>query len=463
MLPVVVAGGRTFSKIYFAIVQCTCISRNVVVFWFSTFFCTLSINMIGLMWFVMLLLLSPAVYASPEPGTFPNVPFNVFNDFISKNFNNNISLSAVLLIFFTLIENTDLLNLHARQKIKVLPGEKSTQATGWINCLSRALYDRMSRQNTEEMLFTSSELLQFTEEEKPITPLSVKLDELAIALGLIPKAKKVPKTKLLPISQKEIQPVLVICPRSVVCEDMDCIPRSLVQKTKLRDIPKVTLIKSTTIYKNVPLLTGHCPKCDTLYSADREKVLQNKANKKYTAVYLNSALYLKVGQSLWVDRVFSTAVLNGMYSFHGSASAYGEFWNNSFGTTNKENEYLITRRQVWQSFVQESIRTIASSIDPSNNLELDAELKIKEVAEQAFNLLGQNGHIHSAAGHACAECTHKYKHTADVMPPDNDPQNATTISEEMNVDFAPVTMVVIDGIVMGPTVSILQNKMSLLN
>jgi len=200
-----------------------------------------------------------------------------------------------------------------------------------------------------------------------------------------------------------------------------------------------------------------------LYSADREKVLQNKANKKYTAVYLNSALYLKVGQSLWVDRVFSTAVLNGMYSFHGSASAYGEFWNNSFGTTNKENEYLITRRQVWQSFVQESIRTIASSIDPSNNLELDAELKIKEVAEQAFNLLGQNGHIHSAAGHACAECTHKYKHTADVMPPDNDPQNATTISEEMNVDFAPVTMVVIDGIVMGPTVSILQNKMSLLN
>ena len=74
--------------------------------------------------------------ASPEPGTFPNVPLNVFNDFMSKNFNNNISLSAVLLIFFTMIENTDLLNLHARQNIKVLPGEKSTQATGWMNFLS---------------------------------------------------------------------------------------------------------------------------------------------------------------------------------------------------------------------------------------------------------------------------------------------------------------------------------------
>src|SRR6266567_2380335 len=111
--------------------------------------------------------------------------------------------------------------------------EKNTQATGWMKFLSRALYDRVSKQNIEEMLFTSSELLQFTEEEERITPLSVKLDELAIALNLIPQAKKAPKTNLLPISQKQIQPVLVIFPRSVVCEDIDCKARSLVQKTKL--------------------------------------------------------------------------------------------------------------------------------------------------------------------------------------------------------------------------------------
>jgi hypothetical protein len=65
----------------------------------------------------------------------------------------------------------------------------------------------MSKQNIEEMLFTSSELLQFTEEEERITPLSVKLDELAIALNLIPQAKKAPKTNLLPISQKQIPQV----------------------------------------------------------------------------------------------------------------------------------------------------------------------------------------------------------------------------------------------------------------
>jgi hypothetical protein len=415
--------------------------------------------MTGLVWFMMILLLSPAVYASSDHGPFPNVPFNVFNDFISKNFGKNIQLSTVFLIFFTLIENTDLLNLHARQKIKVLPGEKGRKATGWMKCLSRALYERISKQGTEEMLFTSSELLQFTDEEKRITPLTIKLDELAAALNLIPKTKKVPKKKLLPISQKEIKPVLVICPRSVICEDMDCSSRSLVQKTKIRDIPKVTLIKGTAIYKNVPLLTGECPKCLTLYSADHERVLKNTANKD---VYLNSALYLKVGQSLWVDRIFSAAVLNGMYSFHGSASAIGEFWNNSFGTTDKENEYQITRRQVWKSFIQESVRSIASSHNPNNNLELDHNLKTSEVTEQAFNILGQNGHIHSATGHTCAECTHRYKSTVDVMPPDDEPQN-TTSSEEMGVDFAPVTMVVVDGIVMGPTVSVLYNKIRLLN
>ena len=93
---------------------------------------------------------------------------------------------------------------------------------------------------------------------------------------------------------------------------------------------------------------------------------------------------------------------------------------------------------------------------------MDHNLKTSEVTEQAFNILGQNGHIHAATGHTCAECTHRYKSTVDVMPPDDEPQN-TTSSEEMGVDFAPVTMVVVDGIVMGPTVSVLYNKIRLLN
>ena len=135
------------------------------------------------------------------------------------------------------------------------------------------------------------------------------------------------------------------------------------------------------IYKNVSLLTGQCPTCSTLYSADHEIVLKNSntTSKEYTSVYLNLALYLKLGQSLWVDRIFSTAVLNGMYSFHASSSAYVEFWNNSFGNIDSKNKYQITCRQVWQSFVQEFVWTIAASINPDSNLELDDKLNINEV------------------------------------------------------------------------------------
>ena len=191
-----------------------------------------------------------------------------------------------------LIENPDLLNLHARQRIKVLDSERATQATGWLKCLSQALYECTYKQHREEMLFTSSDLLQFTSEDKRITPLTIKLDQLAVVLELNQREKKRPKTKLVPISQKQIWPVLVICSRSTICEDMSCEPQSLTQATRPCDIPKVTLIKGTMIHEDVPLLTGQCSTCSTLYSADHERVLQdsNTTDNGYTSVYLNSAL-----------------------------------------------------------------------------------------------------------------------------------------------------------------------------
>ena len=74
-----------------------------------------------------------------------------------------------------------------------------------------------------------------------------------------------------------------------------------------------------------------------------------------------------------------------MYNFHASASAYAEYWNNTFGT----GEVLIARAHIWQTFVQESMHTIAeeSQID----VELNDALNIKEVTAEAFSLLGENG------------------------------------------------------------------------
>jgi hypothetical protein len=72
-------------------------------------------------------------------------------------------------------------------------------------------------------------------------------------------------------------------------------------------------------------------------------------------LYLNSAKYLKVGQTVWVDRTFANAVVNGTYNFHASASAFAEFWNASFWSTQSTKSRRVSHHQVWQAFVQESV------------------------------------------------------------------------------------------------------------
>ena len=72
--------------------------------------------------------------------------------------------------------------------------------------------------------------------------------------------------------------------------------------------------------------------------------------------------------------------VNGMYSFHASASAFTEFWNNTSWRFHEGNAKKITRRQVWKSFVQESIRSIAAV--SNTNIELQDGLKIDEVTKK---------------------------------------------------------------------------------
>ena len=162
-----------------------------------------------------------------------------------------------------------------------------------------------------------------------------------------------------------------------------------------------------------------------------------------------------------------------MYSFHASASAYTEYWNNSVWKHQSVNFKGITCCHVWQAFVQESIRTIASTY--GTDLTLKDSLAIDEVTKEAFEHLGQNGIILPARGHCCSECTHPYKRTSDLRASD-DPaatlgvdedhdvpalqnintslrQSSSAESERMDVDNpvpSDVTMCVIDGIVFGP-------------
>jgi hypothetical protein len=128
-------------------------------------------------------------------------------------------------------------------------------------------------------------------------------------------------------------------------------------------------------------------------------------------------VHLKVGHNIWVDRVFSSTVLNAMYNFHASANAYTDFWNNTFGELCKGKPIRISRRQVWQAFVQESIRTIAD--ESGCTLVLKDGLSIDEVTREAFSKLGSNGMIRPALQHSCSECTQKYKRKADFITGDD--------------------------------------------
>ena len=388
-------------------------------------------------------ILLPVTLASSAEAPFPDIPFKSFSQFITQNFSSKISLSAALVILFSLTENTDLLNLHARQQYVKSQGEHRVQASGWIKALARTLRKQIDSHQTRPLKLKNA--AQDVDEEQA---LGLKLDSLAKILRLHPyDSNKQFRGKLRPISHKSLQPALVICPNAMECQTLACKSRSLQQITPIRDIPCVTLIKESITYEDVPVLTGLCAICKTKYLADHERAIEGEQNTP-RRLYLNSAKYLKVGQALWVDRTFSQAVWNGLYSFHASAAAYTEYWNNSFRRNLMVQSKQVTRRQIWQAFVQESIRSIAST--SGIDLVLQDGLSIEEVTKEAFNALGANGVIRVAGEHSCSECTQEYKATADIISSSS--AASANNDEDMQVDDTSVQMVVLDGIVTGPSV-----------
>ncbi|KAF9000497.1 hypothetical protein BDQ17DRAFT_1391316 [Cyathus striatus] len=273
------------------------------------------------------------------------------NEFILSNFGSNITYSATLLIF-----------LHARQQNAKLKGEKNVDATAWIRLLARAIQEKIGKDSDD--LFEDDEITEYTTEK----------DKMARLLKLYPfnKERKVFEGQLKPVSHAK-------------CETLSCKGWALGVHTKIRDIPTAILIKGSKISEYAYVVSGVCKICKTLYSAEHE--CAHDETQGYYKVHLNSAKYLKVGQNLWVDRAFSQSVLN----------AYTEYWNNSFG-----NGKEISCRQVWQTFIHESIHMVATASDVD--------------FIEAFAKWGENGNIHASHGHSCSECTQPYRETQDSPP-----------------------------------------------
>jgi hypothetical protein len=97
---------------------------------------------------------------------------------------------------------------------------------------------------------------------------------------------------------------------------------------------------------------------------------------------------------------------------------------------------------------------------------------MEEVTQSAFMMLGQNGVIQTAKNHACAECSQPYKAQSDIIVNSDhsavlgvddlvsagiEQSSSNTLTfqnseSEMDVDLQNVTIIVVDGIVVGTKV-----------
>jgi hypothetical protein len=203
-------------------------------------------------WIWMILLsLIPVTYAMPVgERNFPDITFKAFTQFIGHQFSSKISLSTVLVILFSLTENTDLLNLHARQQYVQCEGENRIAVSGWMKCLAHAVKKSIDQNQRKPLKMENVE--KNMDDKQEIMAFSLKLDAFARLLDLHPYNEHGQcQGKLQPVSHKLIQAVHVLCPNSMECETADCNSRSLLQNTRRRDIPEVTLIKDSVIYDNV--------------------------------------------------------------------------------------------------------------------------------------------------------------------------------------------------------------------
>ncbi|KAF8999968.1 hypothetical protein BDQ17DRAFT_1245985 [Cyathus striatus] len=443
----------------------------------------------------VLLSFIPQVNAVQSEDPSPNIPFKLFAEFINLNFSSDITLATVLTILFSLLNNTDILNLHAQAKHSVHEDEYSVTANGWIKALATAIQTHLDAKiNSAEMkdtqLFDSYERPEILGSSK-ISVISKKLDRLLSILDLDPYERKGENLQpLKPVSTSEIEPVLLIGPARITCSTPEkaCIGRALHINTRQRDRTKVTLIKGIKLHENAQIVSGFCTKCEAIYYADH-KSLATPSNSEASQhnpdvspkdyMIFNKAKYIKIGKSIWADRLFTTMVVNSVYHFHASTAAYTEFWNYTF-SKGDENEYPpISRQQIWKAFIHETTRQI--SVSMNKTLVMPDNLLIQQIAKEAYLKLGQEGIIGDALNHSCKECTHDYKATADhINANDNaavvgiDENRTVPILREdaenteyadmddnaMETDLVPepkVKMIVVDGIVMGPNHCAYQN------
>ncbi|KAJ8697716.1 hypothetical protein PTI98_004493 [Pleurotus ostreatus] len=234
--------------------------------------------------FWLLLGLLPCVSAAPLEDPFPGILFADFAKVIKSSFGADITLATVLMLLFSITNNTNLLNLHGQQQ--AVP--TNTQVvTSWMAAFVRAIKDRLqldslvadddsdTEMNTDsdsgsdsgsasssstntsvssdarttyDTLFLPTDRHEDQSPKQQTTILGKKLDFFCRSLNLYSHNKRgTLHGKLLPISTADICPVLIITPTVIQCSDATCPGRALTQYQRYRDVSKATLLRGERV------------------------------------------------------------------------------------------------------------------------------------------------------------------------------------------------------------------------
>jgi hypothetical protein len=173
-----------------------------------------------LMWIFIFLSLLPGSAAMSDQTEFPDIQFATFSKFILKEFSPSISLATVLTLLFSLIENTELLNLHARQQYSLHKEERCVMTSSWIKHLSQAVYAKL-QVNDSDLLLNNDYHTGITHNQL-YSNLGIRLDNLAKSMNLIQFTKRGKLAPLKPISHKKIEAAYVLCSPSYECQTKSC-------------------------------------------------------------------------------------------------------------------------------------------------------------------------------------------------------------------------------------------------
>ena len=209
-------------------------------------------------WVLLAVSFMPTASAASVGTPFPDVPFSAFSEVISEQFSADISLAAVFMILSSLIHNTEMLNLHGRQQTSRTSGEHKQTVTSWMKAFVWALRKHLG---SLDSMFSDLDNPSSMSRDAQVSLVATKMNTLVTHLGLSPYTEDGRfQGWLAPVSTSEIQPVRLLCPLSAECETEHC-HRALRQAIPQRDMAMVTLCEGTTVYSDVPVLSGLCPDC----------------------------------------------------------------------------------------------------------------------------------------------------------------------------------------------------------